>query len=70
MASPVKHGRTETDVAVAIPKTFLALGPAEQSVAAPSPFPPIADFAFQSDCHTGALVAPDGAIDWLRVPRV
>ena len=42
---------------------------APQSAAAPSPFPPIADFAFLSDCHTGALVAPDGAISWLCVPR-
>jgi GH15 family glucan-1,4-alpha-glucosidase len=40
-----------------------------QSAAAPSPFPPIADYAFLSDCHTGALVAEDGAVDWLCVPR-
>jgi GH15 family glucan-1,4-alpha-glucosidase len=35
----------------------------------PSPFPPIADYAFLSNCHTGALVAPDGTLDWLCVPR-
>src|SRR5215212_6374222 len=43
--------------------------PEAQSAAAPSPFPAISDYAFLSNCHTGALVAPDGAIDWLCVPR-
>jgi alpha,alpha-trehalase len=41
---------------------------AAQSAAAPSPFPPIAEYAFLSNCHTGALLAADGAIDWLCVP--
>src|SRR6266536_473401 len=40
-----------------------------QSAAMRSSFPPIADYGFLSDCHTGALVAPDGAVDWLCVPR-
>jgi GH15 family glucan-1,4-alpha-glucosidase len=35
----------------------------------PSPFSPIDGYAFLSDCHTGALVAADGAVDWLCVPR-
>jgi GH15 family glucan-1,4-alpha-glucosidase len=54
--------RTDTDVE-ATP------GAAPQSAAAPSPFPPIADYAFLSNCHTSALVAPDGSVDWLCVPR-
>ncbi len=35
------------------------------SIAEASPFPPIAEYAFLSDCHTGALVAPDGRVDWM-----
>jgi GH15 family glucan-1,4-alpha-glucosidase len=42
---------------------------ATASAATPSPFPPIAEYAFLSNCHTGALVAPDGSVDWLCVPR-
>ena len=44
------------------------------SVATPdsrrSPFPPIADYAFLSDCHTTALVAPSGAVEWMCLPRL
>jgi alpha,alpha-trehalase len=32
-------------------------------------FTPIADYAFLSDCHTGALVGPDGAVDWMSITR-
>jgi alpha,alpha-trehalase len=46
-----------------------ATAPTEQSAAMPSPFPPIADYAFLSNCHTGALIAPDGGVGWLCVPR-
>ncbi|MGA7407068.1 MAG: trehalase-like domain-containing protein, partial [Pseudolabrys sp.] len=51
------------------PARQAARKPQEQSAAAPSPFTAIADYAFLSNCHTGALVAPDGSIDWLCVPR-
>jgi GH15 family glucan-1,4-alpha-glucosidase len=35
-----------------------------------SPFPPIAEYGFLSDCETTALVAPSGNVEWLCVPRV
>jgi alpha,alpha-trehalase len=35
-----------------------------------SPFPPIADYAFLSDCESTALVAPSGNVEWLCVPRM
>ena len=34
-----------------------------------STFPPIAEYAFLSDCETCALVAPNGNIEWLCLPR-
>jgi GH15 family glucan-1,4-alpha-glucosidase len=61
-ASPGKHASAAATVDGARPA-------AAQSAAMPSPFPPIAEYAFLSNCHTGALVAPDGAVDWLCVPR-
>jgi GH15 family glucan-1,4-alpha-glucosidase len=32
-------------------------------------FPPIADYAFLSDCETCALIASGGSIEWLCLPR-
>jgi len=43
--------------------------PFDDRIARSSPFPPIADYAFLSDCHTAALVAPDGTVEWLCPPR-
>ena len=50
-------------------------GPLEDS-AEPKPrtgsrsdFPPIADYAFLSDCETTCLIAPSGAVEWMCVPR-
>jgi GH15 family glucan-1,4-alpha-glucosidase len=34
-----------------------------------SSFPPIADYAFLSDCETSCLIAPSGAVEWMCAPR-
>jgi len=33
------------------------------------PFPPIADYGFLSDCETCALLALDGNVEWMCLPR-
>jgi GH15 family glucan-1,4-alpha-glucosidase len=35
----------------------------------PPIYPPIADYALLSDCHSGALVSKDGSIDWCTFHR-
>ena len=32
-------------------------------------FPPIAEYGFLSDCENNCLVAPDGSVEWLCLPR-
>jgi len=34
-----------------------------------SPYPPIADFGFLSDCEVNALVAASGNVEWMCIPR-
>src|SRR5215472_6854198 len=35
-----------------------------------SPYPPIADYAFLSDCEVTALIAPSSAVEWMCLPRM
>jgi alpha,alpha-trehalase len=63
LVSPAKGAKR------ARPATVAAGAEGFQSAAMPSPFSPIDGYAFLSDCHTGALVAADGGVDWLCVPR-
>ncbi len=34
-----------------------------------NPFPPIADYAFLSDCETTCLISSAGSVEWMCVPR-
>jgi alpha,alpha-trehalase len=34
-----------------------------------NPFPPIADYAFVSDCETTCLISASGSVEWMCVPR-
>ncbi len=43
--------------------------PDASPVDAAAAFPPIADYAFLSDCETSCLVASSGAIEWLCLPN-
>ena len=35
----------------------------------PTQFPPIAEYGFLSDCENSCLIAPDGSVEWLCLPR-
>ena len=66
----------EADAAAAVnragkpaPFDFSAPAPFASSGALRNPFPPIADYAFLSDCETTCLIAPSGAVEWMCVPR-
>ncbi len=41
------------------------VAPSESSAS----FPPIAEYGFLSDCENSCLIAPDGSVEWLCLPR-
>src|SRR5260370_8729277 len=49
-------GELETEMAVGRPRIASA-------------FPPIADYAFLSDCEVNCLIAPTGRLEWMCLPR-
>jgi alpha,alpha-trehalase len=50
-------------------QTFGGSGRSHSTVGG-SPFPPIAEYGFISDCEVSALVAPSGAVEWMCMPRM
>jgi GH15 family glucan-1,4-alpha-glucosidase len=47
----------------------LDIDPADGAAGGPSDFPAISDYAFLSDCETNCLIAPDGSVEWMCLPR-
>src|SRR4030088_1838493 len=43
--------------------------PAQHMGHVASAFPPIAEYAFLSDCEVNALIAPSGRVEWMCLPR-
>jgi alpha,alpha-trehalase len=84
--SKVSEGRTRPATSTATaqakkgasPSSWPAHGLPESTLTPPfdglssdfSPYPPIADYGFLSDCEVTALVAPGGAIEWMCLPRL
>src|SRR5437667_414314 len=47
----------------------LEIGPQIFEPRVTSPFPPIAEYAFLSDCEVNCLIAPTGRVEWMCLPR-
>ncbi len=60
-----EHTDRESDA----PFTVTAPVPYASNGSLRNPFPPIADYAFLSDCETTCLISSAGAVEWMCVPR-
>src|SRR5438445_9299989 len=45
------------------------IGPQVDELRVASPFPPIAEYAFLSDCEVNCLIAPSGRVEWMCLLR-
>ncbi|HUV57764.1 MAG TPA: glycoside hydrolase family 15 protein [Acidimicrobiales bacterium] len=62
-----RQRRRQTQTASHFGDVGLAGPPSQNALA--TLFPPIADYAFLSDCENSCLVAPTGAIEWMCLPK-
>ena len=69
MSALDRPSRVERAHAEPVPTREMPASGREGDPSPASPFPPIADYAFLSDCHTGALVAADGSVEWMSLPH-
>ncbi len=69
LAAVAESSRSDATPGGQVPDPVAAAGQVGATLGG-SPFPPIADFAFLSDCETCALVAPSGNVEWMCVPRM
>src|ERR1700733_10498522 len=68
----VLHAQPADKAAKEAESATFAVAPAAASAStgtSRNPFPPIADYAFLSDCETTCLISPAGSVEWLCVPR-
>ena len=61
-ALAVQEGEAEAPFTVTAPVPYAGSG-------LRNPFPPIADYAFLSDCENTCLISSAGSVEWLCVPR-
>src|SRR5215208_160316 len=60
---PARVGDSEAPFTVTAPVPYAPSGSLR------NPFPPIADYAFLSDCENTCLISSAGSVEWLCVPR-
>ena len=61
-ALAVQEGEAEAPFTMTAPVPYAGSG-------LRNPFPPIADYAFLSDCENTCLISSAGSVEWLCVPR-
>ena len=62
-------GGPTKDIDYDAPLSVTAPVPYTSSGSLRNPFPPIADYAFLSDCENTCLISSAGSVEWMCVPR-